>query len=546
MKAQKPPSSTVRSATSPLGHRIRSRRNALGITQAALANAAGISASYMNLIEHDQRTIGGTLLLRLAQALDVPPDTLSGREESRLVGELQEVSADPLFSAADGLNLPPLTLAQASDLVGRQPDAARSILTLYRAYRDLHQQNDGMAEHLSHDPFLGTASHEVLTQITSIRSFSEILQDYDDMDDAHRRKFIDAMADESARLTERAGELFAFLGGRGAARPQASAEDQVDDLFDNHANHFPLIEQAAAHLREQLTGRGGTLFGALAEHLQHRHHVTVTFAPANSPADMGVLPRRSAVWSAENRTITLSPALPAASARFHLARMAARLEAMDAITPYLDEGFLSTPEALKRGESALLSAFSGALLFPYDLFLTSAQHCRYDIGLLQQQFQGSFEQICHRLATLRRPTGPEASQNAVPFHFLRVNIAGALSKPFSASGLRLPRFTGLCPRWVSHTAFLTPGQLCRQVGQLPSGATYLNISRMITRGGGGFNAPASHYTVTLGCDITFAPRLIYGDGLSEAAAQPVGLSCRTCPRQDCAQRTEEFVDVFST
>jgi predicted transcriptional regulator/transcriptional regulator with XRE-family HTH domain len=530
-----------KAAVTPLGHRIRSRRNALGLTQASLARTVGISASYMNLIEHDQRTIGGTLLLRLAEALDLPPDTLSGREESRLVGELQEVSADPLFSAADGLNLPPLTQAQASDLVGRQPEAARSILTLYRAYRDLYQQNDGMAEHLSHDPFLGTASHEVLTQITSIRSFSEILQDYDDMDDAHRRKFIDAMADESARLTERAGELFAFLGGRGAGRPQMSAQDQVDDLFDDHANHFPLIEQAAASLRAQLTGRGGTLFGALADHLQRRHGVAVSFAPTDSPQAM---PLRSAVWSEDRREITLSPALPAASARFHLARKAAELEASEAIAPYLEEGFLTTPDALKRGKSALLSAFAGALLFPYDAFLTSAQQCRYDIGVLQQQFQGSFEQICHRLATLRRPTGPEASQNAVPFHFLRVDIAGTLSKPFSASGLRLPRFAGLCPRWVSHTAFLTPGQLCRQVGRLPNGATYLNISRMVTRGGGAFQAPASHYTVTLGCDITFAPRLVYGDGLGEQNAQPVGLSCRTCSRDDCAQRTDAFVDVF--
>ena len=47
----------------PIGIRISSRRKALGIGQAELARRAGISPSYLNLIEANKRDVGGALLL---------------------------------------------------------------------------------------------------------------------------------------------------------------------------------------------------------------------------------------------------------------------------------------------------------------------------------------------------------------------------------------------------------------------------------------------------------------------------------------------------
>jgi len=55
------------------GSRIRERRVALGLRQAEVALRAGISGSYLNLIEHNRRRIGGKVLLNIAAALETDP-----------------------------------------------------------------------------------------------------------------------------------------------------------------------------------------------------------------------------------------------------------------------------------------------------------------------------------------------------------------------------------------------------------------------------------------------------------------------------------------
>ena len=59
------------------GSRIRERRVMAGLKQAELAQQSGISASYLNLIEHNRRRIGGKLLLNIAHALGVEPQALT-------------------------------------------------------------------------------------------------------------------------------------------------------------------------------------------------------------------------------------------------------------------------------------------------------------------------------------------------------------------------------------------------------------------------------------------------------------------------------------
>jgi transcriptional regulator with XRE-family HTH domain len=66
------------------GAQIRARRQARGLGQGALARQVGISPSYLNLIEHDRRRIGGKLLVALAAALDADPaDLTPGGETPR-------------------------------------------------------------------------------------------------------------------------------------------------------------------------------------------------------------------------------------------------------------------------------------------------------------------------------------------------------------------------------------------------------------------------------------------------------------------------------
>ena len=67
-----------------------------------MARAAGISAAYLNLIEHNRRPVGARLVLRLAAALDVPPAELAeGREESELAALREAAVRLPVIANGD-------------------------------------------------------------------------------------------------------------------------------------------------------------------------------------------------------------------------------------------------------------------------------------------------------------------------------------------------------------------------------------------------------------------------------------------------------------
>ena len=127
------------------------------------------------------------------------------------------------------------------------------------------------------------------------------------------------------------------------------------------------------------------------------------------------------------------------------------------------------------------------------------------------RFGASFEQVCHRLTTLRRP-GAEG----VPFHFLRIDIAGNISKRFCGSGIRIARFSGACPRWNVHAAFLTPGMIRVQLSRMPDGAAYFCIARTVRSDRGGYHVPAR--------------RAGHRPGLRGQARQRTGLRRRRRPR----------------
>ncbi|MDZ7809970.1 MAG: short-chain fatty acyl-CoA regulator family protein [Arhodomonas sp.] len=262
-----------------------------------------------------------------------------------------------------------------------------------------------------------------------------------------------------------------------------------------------------------------------------RHHgVTV------SVQDPAALAPRSTRFHTSERTLLLSEALPETGVRFALARTVARLDAPEVVAAAAEDPRLTTEEARQRCREALYSYFAGALLFPYEHFLTAAEGLRYDIERLQQRFGGSFEQVCHRLCTLRR-----AGREGIPFHFVRTDIAGNIDKRFSASGLRLPHYGGACPRWVLYSAFRHPGETLRQLARMPDGTSYLFVARALTGANHGFSSPRSHYSVMIGCDMVYARDIAYADGLSThpEATVEVGVSCRHCPREACAQRAHK-------
>ena len=54
-----------------IGRTVRRLRTDRGLSQQVLATRLGISASYLNLIEHDQRAVTASLLIKLAETLRV-------------------------------------------------------------------------------------------------------------------------------------------------------------------------------------------------------------------------------------------------------------------------------------------------------------------------------------------------------------------------------------------------------------------------------------------------------------------------------------------
>ncbi len=141
--------------------------------------------------------------------------------------------------------------------------------------------------------------------------------------------------------------------------------------------------------------------------------------------------------------------------------------------------------------------------------------------------------MCHRLTTLRKP-----GANGVAFHFVRVDIAGNISKRFSGTGIRFARFSGSCPRWDVHAAFLTPGRIRTQFSQMPDGTAYFCVARTI-RKSFGYASGDALMAVGIGCPVKDARKLVYADGYNldnMDAAVPIGTTCRLCERVDCEQR----------
>ena len=304
--------------------------------------------------------------------------------------------------------------------------------------------------------------------------------------------------------------------------------EEVSDLIQKHMNYFPELEQAAELLRVDAKLQNDSLFADLVRYLKRAHGVTVSVEPTSR--------MQSAVrsYDPETRLLQLSEGLRRGRRNFQLVCQIGLLTQGAVIDGILAGATLTSHESRASCRVALANYFAAAVLMPYDAFLTAARRDRYDVELLGHQFEASFEQTCHRLATLRRPDA-----EGIPFHMLRVDIAGNMSKRFSASGLQIPRFSGACPRWNTFGAFLTPGIIRTQLSRMPDGKVFFGVARTVRDESGGFVAVRPHYAIGIGCDVTYAREMVYADGLnltSPEAVVPVGPSCRLCERMNCEER----------
>lgn len=435
-----------------MGVRLRRLREERGLTQAALARSLGISASYLNQIEQNQRPLTVPVLLKLNGAFGLDVQMFSDAEEARLVADLRAALADQGAPAA---------MAELRALAANMPGVARAVIAMQARLRETAERADLLA----------------------------------------------------GRLTQ----------PQAAATP--AAFEAVRDWFYDRRNHVPELETPAEAIGMALPP--GRMTPGLVDRLAGRHGIRIAL-------DAGSLRR----FDAGARILHLAPHLTEGQQAFQLATQLAFLEQGDTIDRLAGDPTLA-PEAQALLRIGLANYFAGALVLPYAAFLREAEASAYDIDLIARRFGVGFETTCHRLSTLQR-----ADARGVPFFFIRVDRAGNISKRQSATDFHFSRIGGTCPLWNVYEAFSRPGEITRQIAQMPDGRSYLWIARMVSHGQGGYGAPVKTFAVALGCDLAHADRLVYARGLNlknPDLAVRIGPGCKICERPACPQRAFPMV-----
>ncbi|PVH28104.1 hypothetical protein DDE20_13375 [Pararhodobacter oceanensis] len=526
----------------PIGIRVRRHRMALKLTQAGLARAVGISPSYLNLIENNKREIGGSLLQAIAQHLGLGVEDLSGDPEQRTLNALQEVLNDPLLQR--------LALEQADlhDLVARFPEVARALTKLHAAYTDANSELDAYANRLSSDPMLSQMLHEVLSRITAMRSSAEILSKMEDLAPKDRQRFSGLISSEASSMSETVRGLASYFDMESRERRTLSPLREVEDALINSNNHFPELELLAEALRAEIEAQGAFGESAMAAALEAQFGVTCrrwtgavrAQMPAQVIASGGPRPAR---YDGDAKTLWLRGSATAATRQFQMCRLYAQQAGAAQIDATCDRLDLSSPEARALAQGALSSYVAGAMVMPYAQFWTDAEAQRYDIDLLSHSYTASFEQVAHRLVTLRRE-GAEG----VPFGFLRSDISGRLTKRFPLPGLSLPSSGFGCSLWPIYSVFGTSG-IQRQISEFPNGARFLLIAKTVKKRVQAWQEQPLVFSVMLACDLLHAGRTVYGQGLDlddPQARVPVGPSCLLCVREGCSHRQEEAATMMQS
>ncbi len=253
------------------GPRIRRMRMERSLTQTAMAEGLGISPSYLNLIERNQRPITVQLILKLASVYAIDPGELQG-ETRGSVAALREVFSDPLLAG----ELP--GDRELVDLVETTPNAAAAMQKLFRAYRE-----------------------------------------------------------QAVRLSD----LNALLAGEGRATTLAAARlpvDEVREVFERRAWHFPALEEAAEDFHAELAP-GDDLFAALKAWLRTQHGLSVRLLPA------ATLPNWRRREDRPSQRLFLSERLSRADQLREVAMEACLIRMRDTLAGEVDALKLSSDEA---------------------------------------------------------------------------------------------------------------------------------------------------------------------------------------------------------
>jgi hypothetical protein len=444
-----------------LGPRLRRLRRDLGLTQTRMAEDIGVSPSYLNYLERNQRPVTAQVLLRLADAYDIDIRSLSSDQEAADARDLSEVFADPLFR---DLAVARHEVAEVAEMA---PTVADAIVRLYRGYAD-------------------------------------------------RRRF---------------AELGAMARTEDGGEPSAvTPSDWVRDYIQSQRNFFPELDEAGESIALELKADPQGFATAARQRLAERHGIQVRVVPID------LLPDSVRRYDHHRRRLMLSELLGEPGRTFSLSFQLALAE-NDAQLMALAER-AGAPDAPTRRllKVSLANYLAAAIMMPYEAFREACEKTGHDVELIGAKFGASFEQVCHRMTTLSRPTS-----RGVPFFMLRIDSAGNISKRFAGASFPFSRFGGSCPRWRVHDAFRTPGRVVTQMVETPDGARFFTLARTAPRVAGPYADQDSGLAIGLGCELKYAPRLVYSRGLdlADPLVTEIGPACRVCERPACPQRAAE-------
>ncbi len=534
---------------SQIGQNIRKFRKQLGLQANKLAEQLSISPSFLNLIESGKRNIDADLLLKICEELRIE---LSDLKTDKIFNLNNSKNAISNFSKSK--NLKKLNLKIGPKIkafrrqLGLQANKFSEQLGISPTYLNLIE---GGKRKIDGD-LLIKISKELRVELSDLTSksdinlendISELLDDqlFEDLDILGPEvKDLVSTNPKIARALIKLGDNFKQkdheivnkvenISGKIIDSRKASFPGEViSDFLQENKNYFPKLEDFANNIFDKVQKNNRTRYIALCDYLKKEYSITVK----------DVIPEEekpfSKIFNKKKKELLLSDYNSLETKKLHAAAQIAQEGAINIITDYLSNFNFPSDESKRLTQIALLNYCGAAILMPYKLFHYECKKLKYDLELLQNTFATSFEQVAHRVTCLQDPKLP-----GIPFHMLRTDIAGNISKRFSLSGIEIPRYGGACPRWNVYSAFTRPGVIQAAVSKMTNGEKYVCIARTVEKGVGRYGQSKSILSIGLGCEAKYAKEFVYTENLDISDKKteiPIGVSCRTCDRLDCSQR----------
>jgi len=441
-----------------IGPQLRRLRRERGETQAAMGRALGISTSYVNLLEKNERSVSVPVMLRLLEVYGVDWRDIAEDDDTAVLADLRAALQDPMFDQSR----PDLAQLRAARI--HSPDLATSLLKLHAAYL------------------------AVTERLMSVAG------------------------------SDAAGEMLA-----------ASPEAAVHAVFRRRSNHFEALEAAAGAFWGGEAPEADEVYPALKRRLRERLGVHVRLVPVSE------LPNTLRRYDDARREVLLSEALDHPNRVFQLVHVAGLLEHGALLDGLLAQSGIEEAQGRARCRVELANYLAAAVLMPYGRFLDEARGSKYDMDHLATRFGVSFEQACHRAATLQRPGAA-----GIPFFFLRLDRAGNVTKRFNSTDFHLAEHGGACPRLEVHGCFRTPGRIVSQLVEMPDKSQFFVFARTVDRPSFTRHQQDVRLAVAMGCAVEHAGGIGYADDLRLTGAHvtEIGINCRVCPRIACDQRAQ--------